>query len=130
MFRKIDEQALELAKDLSGRSVIKIKVGAVIYDKNGILFWGWNNPGNGFGDHAEHMAVRRYLRSYRTGTHSALCVAVYSSRKGRTITSKPCKNCQEILKLAGVKEMSYWLKLTDNKDFYLVGMREELHGRV
>ena len=103
------QEALELARDLSARSTIKIKVGAVIFDKNGILAWGWNNPGNGYGDHAEHMAIRRFVRGNHTCT-APIYIAVFASRKGRPITSRPCKNCEKLLRGYNVSGSIYYKK--------------------
>lgn len=103
-------KALELAKDLSQRSIIKIKVGAVIFNKNEILSWGWNNPGNGLGDHAEHMAIRRLVRSNNLRGASDLRIAVYSTRKGKTITSRPCSNCERLLRRFGIRGSVYYRK--------------------
>lgn len=109
----IQDKALELAKDLSARSIIKIKVGAVIFDKHDIISWGWNNPGNGYGDHAEHMALRRWLSTRLAGGRSGgrcLYIAVYSSRKGRPITSRPCAKCEKVLRRYGIKGSVYYKK--------------------
>ena len=103
------QEALELARDLSARSTIKIKVGAVIFDKNGILAWGWNNPGNGYGDHAEHMAIRRFIRGNHTCKNDVY-IAVFASRKGRPITSRPCQACEKLLRGYGVSGSVYYKK--------------------
>ena len=103
-------KALELARDLSERSTIKIKVGAVIYTKNKILSWGWNNPGDGYGDHAEHMAVRRFIRAYRNVSSIPAYIAVFSTRKGKSITSRPCGNCEKLLRSVGVRGADYFRK--------------------
>ncbi len=110
------KQALELARDLSERSDIKIKVGAVIFDKDGIVSWGWNNPGRGYGEHAEAMAIRR-LNLRLVDDWSSLRIAVYSTRKGRPITSKPCTNCQKLLEGVGILRAVYYRKYEINGKF-------------
>jgi deoxycytidylate deaminase len=116
--RTIKDRAFQLAKDLSERSIIKIKVGAVIYNKEGIVSWGWNNPGkDGRGEHAECMAVRRLVGVY-PGTTSSLSIAVFSSRKGRPNNSRPCARCQEVLRSRGIKNYVYNIKLQVAEDLF------------
>ena len=121
----VKEKAFKLAQDLSFRSTIKIKVGAVLYNKQGIIAWGWNNPGNGYGEHAEHMAIRRWLSNYNANDSRGIYIAVYSSRKGRPITSRPCSNCERLLKAYGVKGVYYQRKALSNGRFSISRLDEQ-----
>ena len=103
-------KALALAKDLSARSTIKIKVGAVVYNKREIISWGWNNPGLGYGEHAEFMAIRRINIRAIQYPDLPIFIAVYSSRKGKPITSRPCKECEKIIRSIGIRGVNYFRK--------------------
>lgn len=103
-------KALTLAKDLSGRSTIKIKVGAVVYNKREIVSWGWNNPGQGYGEHAESMAIRRLNNRTIQHPNLPLFISVYASRKGKPITSRPCRDCERFLRSVHIHGASYLRK--------------------
>jgi cytidine deaminase len=123
----IRSKAFQLAKDLSERSIIKIKVGAVIYNKEGIISWGWNNPGkDGRGEHAECMAIRRLVGVY-PGATSILSIAVFSSRKGRPNTSRPCARCQEVLGARGIKNYVYNIKIQVAEDLFEIRQVSETY---
>jgi len=121
----ISDDALKLAADLSARSIIKIKVGAVIFNDDKIIAWGWNNPGSGFGDHAEHMAIRRFVRSNHFRSAANYRIAVYSTRKGKPITSRPCRNCERLIRRYGIKGSVYFRKEEINGRFVPYRVSEE-----
>lgn len=125
----METRAIELAKDLSKRSSIKIKVGAVVYNKREIISWGWNNPGDGTGDHAEHMAIRRYVSRSILYPDLPLYICVYSSRKGKTITSRPCKKCESLLRRFNFAGSTYWRKEEIDGRFVVYLVSEE-YGRI
>lgn len=123
-FEDVQSRAMQLAEDLSARSTVKIKVGAVLYNNNEIIAWGWNNPGrDGLGEHAEHMAIRRFLRTFGYGEFRNVHVAVYSSRKGKPITSKPCARCEYLLRSWGVAGATY-LRKYEREGHYVI-LQEE-----
>lgn len=104
-----------LAIDISQRSPCSVKVGAVIMDeKNRVVSWGWNGVGDGFGTCAEVHAISRASRKRLHGC----TIFVYGIRhkSNNPIVSRPCNNCQTILKWSGIKEMRWsnrgqeWIK--------------------
>lgn len=81
----------KLAEALLKRSTCSVRVAAVIADKNGIFSWGWNNVGQGYGQHAEAHAITRANKKRLYG--ATIYVASERNRSGRTIISKPCFSC-------------------------------------
>ena len=118
-------KALALAKDLSARSIIKIKVGAVIFNKREIVSWGWNHPGNGYGEHAEFMAIHRISNRSIRYPDLSLFIAVYSTRKGKPITSRPCGNCERVLRNVGIRGAVYLRKEEIDGRFFVGEVKEE-----
>ncbi len=84
-----------LASDILARSICSVQVGAAIEDKNGIFSWGWNSEGSGFGLHAEVHAIRRANRTRLRG--ATIYVASMRRRNSKTVTSKPCPECQKLI---------------------------------
>jgi pyrimidine deaminase RibD-like protein len=85
----------ELAIDLLPRSICSVRVAAVLADGYGIFCWGWNNPGEGFGQHAEaHAIMRANKRRLRWAT---IYVASERARNDKAIMSKPCVECQKLV---------------------------------
>lgn len=83
---------LDLAVDLTKRSVCSVQVAAVIWDSYGILSWGWNSAGfDGLGEHAEAHAIRRSNKSRLA--KSSIAVAGRRKRNGKIIVSLPCIDC-------------------------------------
>ena len=95
----------ELAIDLLPRSTCTVQVAAVIADKHGIFAWGWNSPGNGFGEHAEAAAIRRASRDRMVG--ASIYVASRRMRNEKTILSMPCDKCASRCVKAEFKEIWY-----------------------
>jgi hypothetical protein len=88
----------QLAIDLLDRSTCHVQVAAVIADQHGIFSWGWNHSGrDGYGEHAEAAAIRR-ANPWRLD-HSTIYIA--GRRKGQ-VFSRPCADCQKLLKGYGV----------------------------
>lgn len=88
--------AQELAIDILERSECSVRVGAVIKDKTGIVSWGWNSPGpDGMGMHAEAHAISRANKKRLYG--ATIYVASVRGRNGKSITSKPCVDCQHLI---------------------------------
>ena len=88
----------ELAIDLLSRSICSVQVAAVAADKHGIFSWGWNSSGlDGLGQHAEdHCCSRSNLDRLR-GSSTVLYIAARRRRNLKTVTAKPCLECQRIL---------------------------------
>ena len=87
----------ELAEILLNRSICSVQVAAVIADRHGILAWGWNFVGGGYGKHAETHAISRANRKRLEG--ATIYVASQRKRNGKMVTSKPCQNCQNSINL-------------------------------
>lgn len=119
---RVQDLAMELAKDICERSTVKIQVGAVLFNKKGIIAWGWNNLGNGLGEHAEAMAV---LRGRRKNILNGASIAVYSLRRGVPITSRPCRNCESLLRSYGIQGTVYTVKLMRNYKPFFTRIEED-----
>lgn len=99
----------ELAIDLCYRSSCRIKMAAVITDKNGRIFaWGWNSSGNGSGMHAEQHAVERANRKRLAG--SKITVAGVRSVNHKFVYSKPCEKCLAKILLSGIRHIEFLKK--------------------
>jgi pyrimidine deaminase RibD-like protein len=85
-----------LVVDLIPRSICAVQVAAVIADSWGIVSWGWNHVGSGFGLHAECHAIQRANKS-RLKRGATLYVASVRRKHGRPIMSKPCQDCQTMI---------------------------------
>jgi deoxycytidylate deaminase len=95
----------ELAVDLLPRSTCSVQVAAVIADDHGIFSWGWNSPGNGFGEHAEVAAIRRANKDRLTT--SSIYVASQRKRNGKVVMSKPCESCMRKISKRGIYLIYY-----------------------
>lgn len=95
----------ELAQHLTKRSACKVKMSAVISDKEGrVLSWGWNSSGNGSGQHAEEMALKRANPARLKGA----TVTVAGFRKKNCVLSMPClEKCFPRLVAAGISTIEY-----------------------
>jgi deoxycytidylate deaminase len=86
----------QLAVDILERSRCSVMVGAAIADNNGIFAWGWNSEGfDGHGLHAEVHAILRANKRRLAG--ATIYVASVRQRNHKTITSKPCYDCQKLI---------------------------------
>lgn len=96
----------ELAVDLLSRSVCAVQVAAVLQDSWGILSWGWNSMGpDGLGLHAErHCLLRANRKRVR---YAILWVAARRKRNGKTVTARPCGDCQRMIAGMGVGIVFY-----------------------
>lgn len=91
----------QLAMDLMERSICAVQVGATIVDKWGIISWGWNSVGTGFGEHAEAAAIRRANKKRLYG--ATIYVASKRARNVKVINSRPCDGCDALIKKWGMK---------------------------
>mgnify|MGYP001609009285 CR=1 FL=1 len=93
----------DLALDLLPRSACAVQVAAVIADHCGDIFaWGWNSSGpDGLGLHAEIAAIRRANRGRLKG--ATIYVASQRRRNGKTINSRPCDQCDRVIKKWGLE---------------------------
>lgn len=93
----------ELALDLVSRSTCRVKVAAVIWDAWGVVSWGWNHAGDGFGQCAEHHALTRANAKRLRGA----AIAIAARRGNKTILSRPCQKCWSRLKKKKLKAAFY-----------------------
>lgn len=102
------QDARNLAKDISGRSICNVRVGAVLSDNYGIYKWAWNHPGpNCEGAHAGAEALKKVNR--RRLRDAKITVAAF--RNSKMILARPCeKICLPRLKKHGIKIMEYTTK--------------------
>lgn len=98
----------KLAIDLLPRSICSVQVAAVIADDSGIFSWGWNSVGSGLGEHAEAAAIRRAGNRDRL-EYSTIYVASQRNRNDKTVLSKPCEDCMQRIKAAGIYLVYYRL---------------------
>jgi deoxycytidylate deaminase len=90
----------ELATTLLRRSSCAVQVAAVLQDRFGVFAWGWNSSGpTGYGQHAEAHAISRANPHRLMG--ATLWVAARRRRNGRTVTARPCEECQRIIHEVG-----------------------------
>lgn len=85
----------QLAIDILERSKCLVQVGATIADNTGIISWGWNGVGLGFGIHAEAHAILRANKRRLFG--ATIYVASKRKRNSKIVTSKPCVDCQRLI---------------------------------
>jgi hypothetical protein len=64
--------------------------------------------------HSESHLVSKLLDSYNTIDPSWTIVVMRINRKGLILGSKPCENCNKLLKAVGINDIFY---STDNGDF-------------
>jgi len=95
----------ELTVDLLSRSTCNVQVAAVLADKEGIFSWGWNGVGGGYGMHAEVHCLLRANRKRMAG--ATLYVASQRNRNSKPITSKPCWECEAMIRWAKIGKC-YW----------------------
>lgn len=81
----------ELCVELLSRSICSVQVAAVLYDRKGILAWGYNHAGDGFGEHAEAMVLKRANR--KRIPHAVLVLAARRRKSRNPVTARPCKKC-------------------------------------
>ena len=98
MFKPNDTSQLVI--DLIPRSICAVQVAAAICDRHGIVSWGWNSVGDGFGEHAEMAAIRRANRRRLPG--STIYVASTRLRNGKSVTARPCNECAALLSANGI----------------------------
>lgn len=72
------------------------------------MSWGWNGTGDGYGCCAEAAAVLRSNRKRLKG--STIYVAGFRARTRSPVTSRPCTDCQRIIRWAGIKQAVYLTK--------------------
>ena len=101
MIKPRDPRKLAIA--LLSRSICQVQVAAVLADSHGIFSWGWNSVGSGLGEHAEAAAFRR--ASKRRLEWATLCVA--AKRKGRIVLSRPCSECEHLIRKWGIRTVWY-----------------------
>jgi cytidine deaminase len=90
---KKEGSPLELAKDLTSRSICNVRVGAVLSDNHGIFGWGWNHFDGMYAVCAEQHALSRSNRKrLREAT-----ISVAAKRRGKWLTAKPCQKCAALL---------------------------------
>lgn len=87
----------ELCQALLNRSKCHVQVAAVLADDYGVFGWGWNSSGpTGMGQHAEAHCLMRSNRG-RIGS-ATLYIGARRLRNKRTVTAKPCEDCQKLIK--------------------------------
>jgi deoxycytidylate deaminase len=84
-----------------------VQVAAVIADDSGIFAWGWNSVGDGLGLHAESHAIKRANKA-RLET-ATIYVASRRKRNEKIVLSKPCEDCANRIRAAGIYLVYYRL---------------------
>ena len=95
---KKDCHPKDLAAEILFRSTCAVMVGCCIADHKGrVISWGWNSVGpSGFGLHAEEHALSRANRKRLNS--ATLYVAAVRKKSRNVLTSKPCADCQKLVK--------------------------------
>lgn len=108
-----DRSFLSLAMELSLKSDMKQKHGAVIVRGGRVLAQGWNllkNDPNNVSDehaklfcsvHAEGMAIARCKKAV------GATIYIARNKSGRARHSKPCDSCQHAINMAGISRVVY-----------------------
>ena len=91
----------DLANDLIHRSSCRVKMAAVITDKDDRIFsWGWNHCGpDGMGMCAERFAIQRSNPKRLAGS----TISIRGWNGVNKSVSLPCKQCYDTLMIAGVE---------------------------
>lgn len=96
----------EVAATILNRSISAVKVGACLVDGHALHSWGWNGMGpDGYGIHAEAHVIRRANPRRLEG--STLYVASVRARNNRFVISRPCLECQKLIRWAGIAKV-WW----------------------
>jgi deoxycytidylate deaminase len=99
---RIPKDPATLAFDISGRSRMKVQMGAVLVDRSGRIFaWGWNSAGT----HAEIHCLSRANQKRIKG--STLVVVGIRAKSGNFVCSYPCWNCYCNARNRGVIRIIY-----------------------
>ena len=90
-----------LAADLFRRSGCRVKMAAVVTDRQGrLISWGWNHPGpDGMGLCAERHALTRANPKRLAG--ATIYIRGWNSRS--ETVSKPCNRCYGALRRAAIE---------------------------
>lgn len=108
-----DRSFLSLAMELSLKSDMKQRHGAVIVRSGRVLAHGWNllknDPNNISNEHlerfcsvhAEAMAIARCKKAV------GATIYIARNKSGRERFSKPCDNCEKAIKEAGIARVVY-----------------------
>ena len=104
----------ELAKDILGRSLCLVQMGAVISDNKGrIISWGWNHPyDKGSYEtatiHAEEHAIMRANQGRLLRGKITITVAGKWGKNGNIACAKPCTGrCMPLAKKYGIDIIEY-----------------------
>lgn len=111
----------KLAEDILHRSKCAVMVGAVIADRHGIMAWGWNSVGNGYGIHAEAWTINRANHKRLEG--ASIYVAGVRKRTSRMVSAKPCDDCLRRIVAAGIGRVYYRDKDGEWRMFTVGGVR-------
>lgn len=105
----------EIALSLLSRSPCQTQVAAVLSDKKGHFAWGWNHPGyDGYGEHAEHHAIKRGNPQRLMGAR--ITIASRRRSSGNLLLSRPCEchrhrgkegSCLTLLRRVGIATVEY-----------------------
>ena len=101
-----------IAKQLSYKSEYHHKLGAVIIKKGKILGVGFNKPNkthpkSNHPFHTIHSELDAILGVSREDLKGATIYVYREGANGKPVLAKPCKYCQELIKLANIKEVCY-----------------------
>jgi deoxycytidylate deaminase len=118
---KKDYHFLKIAEKISEKSSMKQKVSALVVYRNNVLSVGYNRhrgmeldkapvgvvySGGGYSIHAEIDALNKALKVYPEIKNNMDKLTLYVARKGWRL-SKPCEDCQSMLKRYGIKEICF-----------------------
>ena len=104
---------LEFAMNIAKNSDMHHKHGAVLVKGGSVLSFSENvNHNDPFfvstpnkNHHAETRCIRKYKGSDVSG--AVMYVARISNKDSRPMMSKPCENCQKVLKDSGIRKVFY-----------------------
>jgi deoxycytidylate deaminase len=106
-------QAAKAASIHSNTNRVSRRIGAALFSKSNLIAVGFNIYGTTHPDsdhiraslHAEHKAI---LKRQHFDDNSGLVVYIYRElANGNPACSKPCSNCQNILREAGISKVRF-----------------------
>jgi deoxycytidylate deaminase len=106
-----DDLSWALAKTMSGKSLMKFKLGAVIVKRGRILGFGYNKSKT-----HPHFGSKKHFKTLHSEGDALYCAKKLGNdvegatmivyRRG-CMNSKPCEDCQKLIEASGITKVYY-----------------------
>lgn len=95
-----DKNIADKLRKVAAKSPCRNRHAAILLDSaDRVICWGYNRGGFRFSLHAEVDAITKWLRAYRPrGRRAATIVVARVSRRGEFLGSKPCQQCEALIR--------------------------------